>query len=58
MNIRRIEIIQIAMPLLYPFETSLGVTTERKIILVRVEDAGGAEGWGECVADEDPHYNE
>jgi O-succinylbenzoate synthase len=34
------------------------VTTERKIILARVEDAGGGEGWGECVADEDPHYNE
>ena len=58
MKLRRIELIQIAIPLLHPFETSLGRTTERKIILVRVEDGDGAEGWGECVADEDPFYNE
>jgi o-succinylbenzoate synthase len=58
MQISRIELIQIAMPLLHPFETSLGRTTERKIILVRVEDSDGAEGWGECVADENPFYNE
>lgn len=46
------------MPLLHPFETSLGRTTERHIILVRVEDEEGREGWGECVADESPYYSE
>lgn len=56
--VQRIHLIQIAMPLVHPFETSLGVTTERHIILVRVEDSDGAEGWGECVADEDPFYSD
>ncbi|MGZ4809169.1 MAG: o-succinylbenzoate synthase, partial [Thermoanaerobaculia bacterium] len=58
MHVRRVELRQIGIPLLHPFETSLGRTTERHIILVRVEDDDGAEGWGECVADEDPYYSE
>jgi O-succinylbenzoate synthase len=56
--IRRVELREIHLALLYPFETSFGRTTERHIILVRVEDAGGGEGWGECVADENPYYSE
>ncbi len=58
MLIRRIELREIHLALLHPFETSFGRTTERHIILIRVEDADEAEGWGECVADEKPHYNE
>ena len=58
MRIRRVELRQIGIPLLHPFETSLGRTTERHIILVRLEDEGGIEGWGECVADENPYYSE
>jgi O-succinylbenzoate synthase len=58
MNIRRVELREIRLSLLHPFETSFGRTTERHIILVRVEDADGAEGWGECVADENPFYSE
>jgi O-succinylbenzoate synthase len=58
LRINRVELHQIHLPLLHPFETSLGRTTERHIILVRVEDSSGAEGWGECVADENPHYSE
>ena len=45
------------MPLRFPFETSLGRTTERHIILVNVR-GDGIEGWGECVADERPYYSE
>ena len=58
MFIRRIELQEIHLPLLYPFETSFGRTTERHIILVRVEDGDGGEGWGECVAEEGPYYSE
>ena len=58
MRVRRVELRQIGIPLLHPFETSLGRTTERHIILVRIEDEGGIEGWGECVADENPYYSE
>jgi O-succinylbenzoate synthase len=56
--IRRVELREIRLSLLHPFETSFGRTTERHIILVRVEDANGGEGWGECVADENPFYSE
>jgi O-succinylbenzoate synthase len=56
--IRRVELREIHLPLLHPFETSLGRTTERHVILVRVESADGGEGWGECVADEAPYYSE
>jgi O-succinylbenzoate synthase len=58
MRIRRVELRQIRMSLLHPFESSTGITRERHIILVRVEDENGAEGWGECVAGEAPHYSE
>ena len=57
MKITSVELRQINLPLVYPFETSFGRTTERHIILVRVEDEQGAEGWGECVAGEGPFYS-
>src|SRR5260370_23157378 len=47
---------RIRMSLVAPFETSFGVQTERDILLLKaLTDAG--EGWGECVAGEDPHYS-
>ena len=58
MRIRRVELTQIRLPLLFPFETSVGRTTARNIIFVQLVDASGASGWGECVADELPHYSE
>ena len=57
-QLERVELRQIRLPLLHPFETSLGRTTERQIIVVRLIDRHGAEGWGECVADENPYYSE
>ncbi len=50
MKITSVELRQINLPLIFPFETSFGRTTERHIILVRVVDDQGGEGWGECVA--------
>ncbi|HUP45766.1 MAG TPA: o-succinylbenzoate synthase [Thermoanaerobaculia bacterium] len=58
MTITRIDLVEIRLPLLTPFETSVGRTTERRIILVRVEDDREIEGWGECVAEELPLYSE
>ena len=57
MKITSVELRQINLPLIYPFETSFGRTTERHIILVRVVDDQGGEGWGECVAGEGPFYS-
>jgi len=56
--ISSIELREIRLPLIHFFETSFGRTTERRIILVRVVDRDGAEGWGECVAGEGPFYSE
>jgi O-succinylbenzoate synthase len=56
MKIDRIEIREIHLPLIAPFETSFGVTKERRIILVKVF-AEGLSGWGECTASEGPFYN-
>lgn len=51
-----IELVRIRMPLVRPFRTSFGVTSEKDAVLVRAA-AGGLEGWGECVAMEAPLYS-
>ncbi len=56
MRVRKATLREIQMPLLAPFETSMGRTTVRRILLVEVE-AEGATGWGECTAGEDPFYS-
>lgn len=56
MKIDRIEMREIKLPLVAPFETSFGVTTERRIILVEVFGEG-LTGWGECTCNEGPFYN-
>jgi o-succinylbenzoate synthase len=53
----RITLRQIRMPLVHFFETSFGRTTERHIVLVEAI-ASGVSGWGECTAGENPFYNE
>lgn len=58
MKIKSIELIEINLPLVHFFETSFGRTYERRIILTRVEDGEGNEGWGECTAGETPSYSE
>jgi O-succinylbenzoate synthase len=56
--ISAVELREIRLPLVHFFETSFGRTTERRIVLVRVIDKDGAEGWGECTAGEGPFYCE
>src|SRR2546426_2390261 len=56
MIISAIELREIRLPLVHFFETSFGRTTERRIILARITDKDGAEGWGECTAGEGPFY--
>lgn len=57
-KLRSIELTEINLPLVHFFETSFGRTYERRIILVRVEDIDGAEGWGEVTAGEAPGYSD
>ena len=44
------------MSLVAPFETSFGVQTARDILLLKATTSEG-EGWGECVAGEEPTYS-
>ncbi len=57
MKLERITLRQIRMPLVHYFETSFGRTYERHMILVEAQ-GGGASGWGEVTAGENPFYNE
>src|SRR3981081_3748894 len=56
-QIDRVVVRHLRMPLVHFFETSFGRTTERDIVLVEVV-ADGLSGWGEVTAGENPFYNE
>jgi O-succinylbenzoate synthase len=55
-KLEAVELRRIQISLVAPFETSFGTQLERDILLVKaITDAG--EGWGECVAGEEPDYS-
>ncbi len=56
MKIDRLELRLLRLPLVHPFETSFGRVHDRSFLLLRL-DAGGVEGLGECVADDNPFYS-
>jgi O-succinylbenzoate synthase len=56
MRIDAIILRELHMPLVRPFETSFGVTRERRILLAEVHSEG-LIGWGECTAGERPHFS-
>lgn len=56
MKIEKIALREISMRLKQPFETSFGVTCNRRIILVEMR-TDGISGWGEVTACEGPYYN-
>jgi o-succinylbenzoate synthase len=56
MKIECITLREIKMRLEAPFETSFGVTQDRRILLLEMV-ADGVTGWGEVTAMETPSYN-
>ena len=56
LQIDRVEIRLVRLPLNEPFETSFGRIDSRLIFLTRVEGEGQT-GWGEVVAEEEPRYS-
>jgi O-succinylbenzoate synthase len=56
MKIESVALRELRMRLKSPFETSFGVTDERRILLVELI-ADGVHGWGEVTTDEGPFYN-
>src|SRR5688572_27508839 len=57
-QLEKIKLNEIELPLKGRFETSFGVTTGRRVIIVEAFDKNGASGFGECTAMEQPFYNE
>jgi o-succinylbenzoate synthase len=56
MRIEQIMLRELRMRLRAPFETSFGITQDRRILLVEVI-ADGLSGWGEITTIESPSYN-
>ncbi len=56
MKIESITLREIQMPLVHFFETSFGRLYSRRILLLTA-GCEGVDGWGECVAGEDPFYS-
>jgi O-succinylbenzoate synthase len=56
MRIDSIVLREIRMPLVEPFVTSFGETTDRRVLLAEIH-AEGLVGWGECVAGEHPYFS-
>ncbi len=56
LQITRITLREIRLPLREPFRISSGTMVDRRIALLELQDAGGAIAWSECVADDLPNY--
>ncbi|GAA1510027.1 o-succinylbenzoate synthase [Dactylosporangium maewongense] len=56
MKLTGVELRRVKMPLVAPFRTSFGTSTDRDLLLLRAVTPD-AEGWGECVAMADPLYS-
>ena len=56
MKIDGIILRELQLPLVRPFETSFGVTRDRRILLAEVRSEG-LTGWGECTAGEHPYFS-
>jgi O-succinylbenzoate synthase len=56
MRIDAIILRELHMPLVRPFETSFGVTRERRVLLAEIHSEG-LIGWGECTVGERPHFS-
>jgi O-succinylbenzoate synthase len=57
LTIDAVHLREINMPLAFPFETSFGLTTARRIMLIEIESEG-LTAWGECVAGEHPYFSD
>ena len=56
MRIDGIILRELHMPLVRPFQTSFGITKNRRILLAEIRSEG-LTGWGECTAGERPHFS-
>jgi len=57
MKIDAVYLRELNLPLVRPFQTSFGVTKDRRVVLAEIHSEG-LIGWGECTAGEHPHFSE
>jgi o-succinylbenzoate synthase len=57
MQLSRLVLREILLPLVEPFRTATHVTTDRRILLLTLTDTDGNEAWSECVAESHPSYS-
>jgi O-succinylbenzoate synthase len=56
-DLRRLTLREIQLPLREPFHISSGFVADRRILLLELTDADGFTAWSECVAGEIPNYS-
>jgi O-succinylbenzoate synthase len=56
LQVDRIDLREIQLPLREPFQISSGTTTDRRIVLLELGHPDGPSAWSECVAGELPNY--
>ncbi|HET9949163.1 MAG TPA: o-succinylbenzoate synthase [Longimicrobiales bacterium] len=54
-RVERATLREVPLELVAPFVSSRGRVERRRVVLLELR-GGGLEGWGECVAQEDPSY--
>lgn len=57
MKFDAITLRELRIPLVHFFETSFSRIYDRRVMLVTLHGTNCADGWGECVAGEDPFYS-
>lgn len=57
MQIERITMREVHLPLVEPFTISSGTQTVRRVTILQLEDDEGVTGWSECVSGEQPNYS-
>jgi O-succinylbenzoate synthase len=55
-DIKRIELFVVELPMTEPFKVSFGTVTSRRLVLVKMTDTDGCEGWGEAATLDLPIY--
>lgn len=56
MKVESITLRELRLPLKHFFETSFGRVASRRVLLITA-DCEGVEGWGECVAADEPFFS-
>ena len=57
LRLTQITLREIRLTLREPFQISSGLTTDRRILLLELEDGDGHSAWSVCVAGERPHFS-